>query len=89
MFNKRRSEIQIIEDILKLSKNGAKKTQILHQGNMSYSQLQTYLSFLIENKIIIETENNKGEGSNYKTYFTTDKGNDLLKEITNLYSYFE
>lgn len=37
MANKRRSEIQIIGEILDLSKNGAKKTEILYQNNMSFS----------------------------------------------------
>jgi len=89
MFNKRRSEIQIIKDILKLSKKGVKKTEILHQGNMSYSQLQSYLSFLIEKNVIKENYSLNEKGSNHKTYLITDKGNDLLKEINQLYSYFE
>ena len=89
MFNKRRSEIQIIKDILKLSKNGAKKTEILHQGNMSFSQLQNYLSYLIENEIIEENHDKKSNGSKNKIYFTTEKGNNLLEDINNIYTYFK
>ena len=51
MFNKRRSEIQIIGEILELSRYGAKKTEILYQSNMSFTQLQNYLSFLLEKNI--------------------------------------
>lgn len=89
MFNKRRSEIQIIKEILDLSKNGAKKTEILYQGNMSFSQLQNYLSYLIEKKVIEENIYYKENGSSNKVYITTKKGNDLLEDIKSVYSYFE
>ena len=89
MFNKRRSEIQIIKEILDLSKNGAKKTEILYQGNMSFSQLQNYLSYLIEKKIIEENISYQQNGSRNKVYVTTKKGNDLLENINSLYSYLE
>ena len=34
---KRRSEIEIIGEILQLTKDGAKKTEILYKSNMSFS----------------------------------------------------
>ena len=55
LLNKRRSEIQIIEEILDLSKKGAKKTEILYQSNMSFSQLKNYLSCLLEKNLIEES----------------------------------
>jgi len=48
MVNNRRSEIDIIGEILNLSRDGAKKTEILYQGNLSYTQLQKYLPFLLK-----------------------------------------
>ena len=89
MFNKRRSEIQIIETILDLTKNGAKKTEILYQSNTSFSQLQSYLSFLIEHNMIKENIQETEGKSSRKLYVTTDKGNSLLKDINNLYTYFK
>ena len=89
MFNKRRSEIQIIAEILDLSKNGAKKTEILYQNNMSFSQLQSYLSFLLEKNIIKESYITKDNGIKNKVYITTGKGNDLLEDINKLLMYFE
>ena len=89
MFNKRRSEIQIIKDILNLSKKGVKKTEILHQGNMSFTQLQNYLSYLIENEIIEENHDKKSNSSKNKIYITTEKGNNLLEDINNIYAYFK
>lgn len=89
MFSKRRSEIEIIGDILDLSKNGAKKTEILYQGNMNFSQLQNYLDFLIEKNFVEEGTIVNENGTSSKIYVTTEKGNDLLEDITNLYVHFE
>jgi len=52
MVNNRRSELDIISKILDLSKSGAKKTEILYQGNLSYTQLQSYLPFLLEKETV-------------------------------------
>ena len=54
MVNNRRSEIQIIHKILTLSSGGARKTEILYQGNLSYTQLKSYLPFLLEKDILEE-----------------------------------
>ena len=89
MFNKRRSEIQIIGKILDVSKNGAKKTEILYQNNMSFSQLQNYLSFLIEKNVIEENIVSNCKGVSSKMYITTTKGCNLLEDINRLYKYFK
>jgi len=86
---KRRSDIEIIGEILQLSKEGAKKTEILYQGNMSFSQLQHYLSFLLDKNIIEENVVERDNGKSGKIYVTTEKGNNLLEEISNLYTYFD
>ena len=88
MFNKRRSEIQIIGDILDLSKEGAKKTEILYRSNMSFSQLQDYLSYLIEKDIIEEIIVANDNGTVGKTFINTEKGNSLLEDINKILLYF-
>ena len=85
MFNKRRSEIEIIGEILDLSKNGAKKTEILYQNNMSFSQLQNYLSFLLDKNIIEENSILNGNGVHSKVFINTEKGNALLEDIYIIY----
>ena len=78
MVNVRRSELDIITKILKLSINGTKKTNIMYKGNLSYTQIQNYLPFLIEKQILEEClveENDK----NYINYKITQKGLDLLQ----------
>ena len=89
MANKRRSEIQIIGEILGLSKNGAKKTEILYQNNMSFSQLQDYLSYLIEKDIIEKIIVTNDNGTVSKTFINAEKGNDLLEDIHKIMMYFE
>ncbi|UCF13813.1 MAG: DUF4364 domain-containing protein [Thermoplasmatales archaeon] len=89
MFSKRRSEIEIIGNILDLSKKGAKKTEILYQSNMNFSQLQNYLAFLIEKNFVEEETIENENGTTRKIYVTTEKGNNLLEDITNLYTHFE
>jgi len=88
MVNRRRSELDIINQILSLSQNGAKKTEILHQGNLSYSQLQNYLIFLLEKDILEEQVVKKDKG-HFKIYKNTKKGDNLLENIKVTLSYFE
>jgi predicted transcriptional regulator len=76
VINNRRSEIEIIGEILSLAKDGTRKTRILYQTNLSYTQLQTYLSSLLKlNVLKIENFNS------VKTYKTTDKGLAVMKNI--------
>ena len=89
MFNHRRSEMEIVRDILTLSQNGAKKTEILYRVNLSYHQLQNYLSYSLEKEIlelkIVENDNQ----IKCKIYCTTAKGDQLLEDINKTLSYFE
>ncbi len=88
MINNRRSEIEIINEILNLSKNGVRKTEILYQGNMSYSQLKSYLPFLLD-KNIIEEYNRYNNGNSTTMYKTTIKGLELLESIRKILIHFE
>ena len=88
MVNNRRSEIKIIQKILTLSSDGARKTEILYQGNMSYTQLKSYLSYLVEKKIL-ETVSVKNNGNNSMLYQLTNKGFDFLSDINKTLSYLK
>jgi len=88
LVNNRRSELEIIGEILVLSKDGAKTTEILYRGYLSYTQLKQYLSYLLEKDILIEQNVSNGNGHS-KIYFLTDKGTDLLKDINKTLSYFK
>ncbi len=75
----RRSEINILHDILQLieKKGGvAKPTHILYGANLSYKRMVGYLEFL-EGKDFIE----KIEKSGKTAYKITDKGKRFLLEF--------
>ena len=76
-MNQRRSNIEIIGEMLRIGANGAGKTEIMYSANMSYSQIQKYLKFLLAQGLI-----HKVELSNpHVTYVVTEKGNSLRKCI--------
>jgi len=79
-MNRRRSNIEIIADMLRVGENGAGKTEIMYSANMSYSQLQKYLTFLLSHGFI----NRVDVGNPIVTYHVTDKGQGLLKNIDNI-----
>ena len=76
-MNNRRSNIQIMRDMLKVGENGAGKTEIMYSANMSYSQLQKYLGFLISNGFIDKVE----IGNPVVRYIVTERGRSLLRSI--------
>ena len=75
--------MEIIQNILELSIDGARKTKILYQGNLSYFQLSKYLTMLIE-KEILEEKIVKDNGCSFNCYKITSKGNELLQAIKNV-----
>ncbi len=76
-LNNRRSNIQIIAEMLRTGENGAGKTKFMYNNNMSYSQLQKYMGFLINRGFIAEVH----VGNPKVTYQVTDTGSRLLKSI--------
>ena len=81
MVEHRRSEMDIISDILKITKGGARRTEILYSCKLSYTQLQNYLAYLVEKEILDETKVKNGNGMS-KVYTATEKGDQLLACLT-------
>ena len=75
--NRRRSDIEIIADMLRMVTNGAGKTKIMYHADMSYSQTQKYLWFLTNQGFLIRELTCKPGAM----YFSTEKGMDLLESI--------
>jgi predicted transcriptional regulator len=84
-MNRRRSNIEIIADMLKVGENGAGKTEIMYSANMSYAQIQKYLGFLLSHGFINKVE----VGNPIVTYQVTDKGGELLKNIDSIMEVLE
>ena len=74
-MKRRRSNIEVIADILRLGQMG--KTEIMYNANMSYSQLQKYLDFLTERGFMERVSSE----TSIATYRTTTDGRNLLKVI--------
>ncbi|MEM3627516.1 MAG: winged helix-turn-helix domain-containing protein [Candidatus Bathyarchaeia archaeon] len=45
---KRRDKLYIIAEILEIARNGALKTQIMYRANLSFTQLNEYIKFMLE-----------------------------------------
>ena len=79
-LNRRRSDIEIIADMLKVGENGAGKTEIMYSANMSYRQIQKYLGYLISQGLIDQIR----MGNPSVTYRVTDSGLKLLQLVDSL-----
>jgi len=77
-MNNRRSNIEVIADMLRLGEAG--KTEIMYSANMSYAQLQKYLNFLLRLGLIDKVT----VGNPIVTYRVTQKGLRLLRSIDSI-----
>ena len=76
---KRRDRLQIMTEIMEVAKGKQLKTRIMYMVNLSFSQLNEYLSFLTEKGFLrIQIENKK------KVYETTTKGNLYIENYTEM-----
>jgi len=76
MFNngKRRDRLYIIAEILKIAKEGTLKTQLMYRGNLSFTQLNDYLKFMLKIDFLSRILENDKE-----IYRSTEKGMDYLQ----------
>ena len=74
---RKRSELEIYANILKIAAQGAKKSHLVYQNNSNHKVMQKYIEVLRKNELL--------EGpSERKMYKTTDKGFkyiDLAQEL--------
>lgn len=73
-----------MNELLLLSKDGAKKTQLLYQCNLSHTLLKNYLNYLLEQDIM-EEQDVSYNGSITKLYKPTKKGLDLLEDFKKIF----
>ena len=69
-MGKYRSRLQIIADVLSVVKEGAKKTRIMYQANLSYKLLTRYLDDVLESGLV--------RCENGDCYELTQKGREFL-----------
>jgi len=80
-FQKKRNDIDIIADILKKAKKGAGKTRLMYYCNLSFSQIESYLSFILEIELI---DTHPAGKNNRKSYRTTSRGLKFLDTYSQL-----
>jgi predicted transcriptional regulator len=79
---KRRDKLYILAEILEIAKEGTLKTQIMYRANLSFTQLNDYLRFMLKINLLEKVLRNDRDA-----YKATDKGLDFLqryREITEL-----
>jgi len=79
---KRRDKLFIIAEVLEIAKEGTLKTQIMYRANLSFTQLNDYLKFMLKIDLLEKVLQNDKE-----TYRATEKGMDFIqryREITQL-----
>lgn len=69
-MGKYRSRLEIIADVLGVVRDGAKKTQVMYQANLSYRLLIRYLKGVIDMGLV--------RMENEDTYELTQKGREFL-----------
>jgi len=84
LLGRKRSDIDIIAEVLVEADKGTKKTNILYRCNLSRRQLQVYLQFLHDVGFLVSYSNN--EGSKMKYFRTTQKGLEFLDTYPTLKS---
>lgn len=76
---RRRDRFTIMAEILNIARNGTLKTRIMYGADLSFTQLNEYLSSLQEVKLLeVDTEDGK------KIYETTSKGEKYLETFEEL-----
>ncbi len=78
-----RSQIDIIADVLRETAVGSNKTKIMYGCNLSFKQLQTYLSLLLDRGLLRKVSE-KEKGRDPRFFKTTRKGQNLLRAYDRL-----
>jgi len=71
---KRRDKLFIIAEIIEIARDGSLKTQVMYRANLSFTQLNDYLRFMIRISLLEKVLENDKE-----FYRATEKGLDFLQ----------
>ncbi|MGD0029007.1 MAG: winged helix-turn-helix domain-containing protein [Candidatus Bathyarchaeia archaeon] len=71
---KRRDKLYIVAEILEIAREGTLKTQVMYRANLSFTQLNEYLDFMLKISLL-----EKDASHGREIYRATDKGLDFLQ----------
>jgi predicted transcriptional regulator len=78
-LKKGRDKLFIISSILNIARDGTMKTQIMYQANLSFTQLNDYLRFMLRIDLLQKVSIGRKE-----TYKSTSKGLDFLQRYNEI-----
>jgi len=76
-MGRRRSEAEILVDVLGVALKDVRLTYLMYGANLSYSTLRRYLSAALDKGLVSKV--NDSDGSVF--YRTTDKGKALMQKL--------
>jgi len=79
---KNRNRLEITQAILETARDGTRKTRIMHTANLSFKLLEKYVNGLVRAGLL-----KVREGEKKKTYKTSEKGLQFLREFEALEEY--
>lgn len=79
-----RGRLDIMANILSMATNGSRKTQLMYRCNLSFKQLEIYLTLLVAKRLL--TKRGRNGISDIVTYETTAKGYSFLQVYQTLNS---
>jgi len=80
IFKNKRSELEIIDQMLISAGEDVKKTRLMYQTNLCYNHFLEYMDFLLEKGFLgVKVTNPRGT-----FYYITDKGKKFLESIKNV-----
>ena len=74
-FKERRGKLEIMADILLVTRDGARKTEIVYKANLNFTRIERYIPFLEERGMIKNSD---------QVYKTTEKGEEFLREYAKM-----
>jgi predicted transcriptional regulator len=80
--------MDIMENILRVANEGAKKTHIMYRCNLSFKQLNAYLNLLVSIELLKSVPPRTGERSDLNMYETTKKGQAFVQAYHSLTDLF-
>ena len=78
----RRARLDIMADILKTCRDGARKTNVMYHCNLSFQQLKKYLALLVQKDLLRSVFARKDSSVNL--FKITDKGTKFLETYRSL-----
>ncbi len=79
VISRRRSSPEIVAEILKLGKKGARKTRIVYSANLNFKMLAEYLARLEEAELVTLSGG---------LVTTTTKGKEYIEQFSNLKRFY-